>query len=144
MDKVLLKFNIIPNNLQSPFAVKVYLDDECVYSTQQVNEAIYFSHEFVDLEGDRLLSIELSGKTSDHTKIDEQGNRISDSMLEITQMSVDDIDINHLFLSKCVYTHDFNGTQPEIEDTFWGLAGCNGTINFKFSTPIYMWLLENM
>ena len=37
-----------------------------------------------------------------------------------------------------------NGTQPEIADNFFGIAGCNGTISFRFSTPIYLWLLENM
>jgi hypothetical protein len=54
------------------------------------------------------------------------------------------LDVNQLFLDKCVYTHNFNGTRPEITDTFFGIAGCNGTISFSFSTPIYLWLLENM
>ena len=62
----------------------------------------------------------------------------------ITNVVIDDLDVNQLFLEKCVYTHNFNNTQSEIADTFHGVAGCNGTITFEFSTPIYLWLLENM
>ena len=57
---------------------------------------------------------------------------------------IEELDIDQLFLEKCVYTHSFNNTQSEIEDTFHGIAGCNGTISFKFNTPVYLWLLENM
>jgi hypothetical protein len=80
----------------------------------------------------------------EHTKIDEQGNIISDATLQISNVSIDELDVDQLFLEKCVYTHDFNGTQPKIEDTFHGIAGCNGTISLKFNTPVYLWLLENM
>ena len=49
-----------------------------------------------------------------------------------------------MLVEQAVYTHDFNGTQPEIEDTFFGEMGCNGTVSLRFTTPIYLWLLENM
>ena len=42
------------------------------------------------------------------------------------------------------FQHDFNGTQPEIKDTFFGEMGCNGTVSLRFTTPIYLWLLEHM
>jgi hypothetical protein len=90
------------------------------------------------------LRIVLQGKTLDHTQIDADGNIVKDATLQISNVVIDEIDINQLFLDKCVYTHNFNGTQPEIADTFHGVAGCNGTISFEFSTPIYLWLLENM
>jgi hypothetical protein len=64
--------------------------------------------------------------------------------VQISQVVIDDLDVNQLFLEKCVYQHNFNGSQPDIKDTFHGVAGCNGTISFEFSTPIYLWLLENM
>jgi hypothetical protein len=84
------------------------------------------------------------GKTTDHTRVDEAGNIVKDATLQISNVVIDDLDVNQLFLDKCVYTHNFNGTRPEITDTFFGIAGCNGTISFSFSTPIYLWLLENM
>jgi hypothetical protein len=86
----------------------------------------------------------LSGKTIDHTKIDEHGNIIKDAVLQVLNVTIDAIDVHKLFLEKCVYEHDFNGSQPAVKATFHGIAGCNGAIIFKFSTPIYLWLLENM
>ena len=76
--------------------------------------------------------------------MDDQGNIIKDATLQISTVTIDGIDVNQLFLEKCVYTHDFNSTQPETKDSFYGTAGCNGTIVFEFTTPIYLWLLEHM
>jgi len=42
------------------------------------------------------------------------------------------------------YQHDFNGTGNPTIDKFYGEMGCNGTVSLKFTTPIYLWLLENM
>jgi hypothetical protein len=109
-----------------------------------VQEKISFSHDISDDDGEHELRVVITGKTSDHTIVDEAGNIIKDATLQISNVVIDELDVNQLFLSKCVYTHDFNGTQAEIQDTFHGIAGCNGTISLKFSTPIYLWLLENM
>jgi hypothetical protein len=105
---------------------------------------VHFEHELSDDDGEHELRIVLQGKLPEHTKIDEQGNIISDATLQISNVTIDDLDVNTVFQSNSVYTHDFNGTQPEIKDTFHGIAGCNGTISFEFSTPVYLWLLENM
>ena len=103
-----------------------------------------FSHDFSDDDGEHCLRIVLGGKTAEHTVVDDVGNILKDATVQISQVVIDDLDVNQLFLEKCVYQHNFNGSQPEIADTFFGIAGCNGTISFKFSTPIYLWLLENM
>ena len=84
------------------------------------------------------------GKTPAHTVVDEQGNIVSDAMINISKISVDDIDITQVVHELSVYQHDFNGSQPVIEDKFYGDMGCNGTVRLNFTTPIYLWLLENM
>ena len=103
-----------------------------------------FNHDFSDNDGKHRLQIVLNGKTAAHTVIDDTGNILKDATVQISQVMVDELDINQLFLKKCVYEHNFNGSQSNITDTFHGMAGCNGTISFEFSTPIYLWLLENM
>ena len=125
--------------------VEIWLDDVVLLSKNHVQEKITFSHDINDDDvGECKLRIVISGKPPDYTQIDDQGNIIKDATLQISQVEIDSLDVNQLFLDKCVYTHDFNGTQPVIVDTFHGTAGCNGTISFEFSTPIYLWLLENM
>jgi hypothetical protein len=125
--------------------VEIWLDDAVLLSNNHVQKKITFSHDIGDDDvGERKLRIVIYGKPSDYTQVDNQGNIIKDATLQISQVEIDTLDVNQLFLDKCVYTHDFNGTQPEIVDTFHGIAGCNGTISFEFSTPIYLWVLENM
>ena len=144
METVKISFDIETSDAECPIGIEIWLDDAVLLSNNHVQEKIAFDYNIGDDDGEHELRVVLTGKTADHTKVDEAGNIVKDATLQISNVVIDDIDINQLFLEKCVYTHNFNGTQPEIADTFHGVAGCNGTISFEFSTPIYLWLLENM
>ena len=144
METVQISFDVETSDAECTLGVQVWLDDSLLLDNPHVQEKIAFAHGISDDDGEHQLRIVILGKTADHTKIDNQGNIIKDATLQISAVTIDSIDVNQLFLEKCVYTHDFNGTQPEIADTFHGVAGCNGTIVFEFTTPIYLWLLENM
>jgi len=144
METVKISLAIETSDAECPLCVEIWLDDTMLLTNNPVQEKIFFSHDICDDDGEHDLRVVITGKTSDHTKIDEVGNIIKDVTLHISNVVVDDLDIHQLFLEKCVYTHDFNSTQSKIQDTFHGIAGCNGTISFRFSTPIYLWLLENM
>ncbi len=144
METVKISFDVDTSDPECPIGIEIWLDDAVLLSNNHVQEKIAFDYNIGDDDGEHELRVVLTGKTADHTKVDEAGNIVKDATLQISNVVIDDIDINQLFLEKCVYTHNFNGTQPEIADTFHGVAGCNGTISFEFSTPIYLWLLENM
>ena len=144
METVKISFDIETSDAECPIGIEIWLDDAVLLTNNHVQEKIAFDYNIGDDDGEHELRVVLTGKTADHTKVDEAGNIVKDATLQISNVVIDDIDINQLFLEKCVYTHNFNGTQPEIADTFHGVAGCNGTISFEFSTPIYLWLLENM
>ena len=144
MDIVNFKFNLTPSDDQCPMSVEVWMDTDLVWSTPQLNQTMNFSYDLNDDEGEHQLRIVLNGKTAEHTVIDDTGNILQDATVQISQVVIDDLDVNQLFLEKCVYEHNFNGSQPNIKDTFHGVAGCNGTITFEFTTPVYLWLLENM
>ena len=140
-----ISFDLDTNDPDSTIGIAVWVNNECVFETTHLKELHKFSYSINDDdEREHELRVVMSGKTTEHTKVDEAGNIIKDVLISLANVNLDEIDINQLFLDKCVYTHDFNGTQPEIKDTFFGAAGCNGTLSFKFSTPIYLWLLENM
>lgn len=144
METVQISFDVETSDTECPLGVQVWLDESLLLDCAHVTQKIAFAHDMSDDDGEHQLRIVVSGKTSDHTTVDHNGNIIKDATLKISAVTIDGIDVNQLFLDRCVYTHDFNGTQPEIEDTFHGVAGCNGTIAFEFTTPIYLWLLENM
>ena len=144
METVKISFDIETSDAECPLGVEIWLDDTVLLTNNHVQEKICFSHDISDDDGEHELRVVMSGKTSDHTRVDEAGNIVKDATLSISNFEIDSLDVNQLFFEKSVYTHDFNGTQPKIADSFYGVAGCNGTISFRFSTPIYLWLLENM
>jgi hypothetical protein len=144
LETVQISFDVETSDAACPLGIQVWLDNSLLLDHRHVKQKIAFAHNMSDDDGQHQLRIVISGKTSDHTQIDDHGNIIKDATLQISAVTIDSIDINQLFSEKCVYTHDFNGTQPETKNTFYGTAGCNGIIVFEFSTPTYLWLLENM
>jgi hypothetical protein len=100
--------------------------------------------EIPDDDGDHELKFILKNKTAEHTQVDEAGNIVTDATLSITDVAFDEIKLGHMLTQLATYTHDFNGTKDVTQDTFYGAMGCNGTVSLKFSTPVYMWLLEHM
>jgi hypothetical protein len=127
-----------------PLGTEIWIDDICVVNVEHVDRIVHFSHEISDDDGEHELRIVMKHKTPDHTEVDDAGNIIRDAMLTVSNLTFDEIDLDKIFLEKSTYTHDFNGSQPTVHDQFFGNMGCNGTVNLKFSTPTYLWLLENM
>jgi hypothetical protein len=127
-----------------PLGTEVWIDNICVVNVEHVDRIVHFLHEISDNDGEHELRIVMKHKTSDHTELDDAGNIIRDAMLSISDIKFDDIDPGKIFFEKSIYTHDFNGSQALIEDKFFGDMGCNGTVSLKFTTPAYLWLLENM
>ena len=145
MTTLKLKFDIVPNNPESPLGVEVWFDQQCILDQAQCTESHAVNHDFDDtVEQQHVVKIVLKNKTTKHTQIDNQGTIVSDSTLEIKNFNIDDVDIDQLVREQSVYHHDFNGTGIETTDSFYNTVGCNGTVTLKFSTPVYLWLLENM
>lgn len=103
------------------------------------------THEFDDSEdGKHLLQIMLKNKLPTHTVLDADGNIVSDAVLELSQFSLESIDITQVVSDRARYTHDFNSTADMIDDVFFGTMGCNGTVSLEITSPVYVWLLEAM
>ena len=139
-----ISFDINTSDGTAKIGIAVWMDDVSVFQTDHLTEHHTINHAVLDDDTEHELRVVISGKTPEHTKIDDQGNIIKDVTIKINNITIDSIDVTQLFHEKSIYTHNFNDTQPEIQDTFYGIAGCNGTISLKLSTPIYLWLLENM
>ena len=125
-------------------SLKIFLDDKEIYSNDHVTEQVDFKYLVTEDDQEHELFFVMGGKTHEHTKIDETGNIVKDAVLTIKDITFDEIDVEMIVIKNAVYAHDFNGTQAPTQTKFYGEMGCNGTVNLKFSTPIYLWLLENM
>lgn len=100
--------------------------------------------EIDDVESAHYLEITLSGKQPHHTVLDDHGSIVKDQVVLIKNITFDSVPLGHVFTQKSLYKHNRNGTVPEITEQFFGEMGCNGTIRLDFTTPVYLWLLENM
>jgi hypothetical protein len=123
----------------------VRLDDQLIYDAHPVAEPLTIEHEFDDSEErDHVLSFEMQGKLPEHTMIDEAGEIFEDRCLFITDIAFEDIPLGHMVTEVALYHHDTNGSTDPVVENFYGTMGCNGRVELRFSTPFYLWLLENM
>ena len=127
-----------------PLSMEILFNKKSIFS-QQITQQVEFNHQFEDLnDQENQLEFVMTGKLPEHTVIDDDGNIVSSPMLTIANVKFENIELGHVFLEKAKYYHNYNGSADDIEDLFFGSMGCNGSVSFKFTTPLFLWLLENV
>ena len=144
MDAVRFNCKIAPTDPKVSLGLEIWLDQHKFFDQDHIDQTYQIEYEISDDDGDHELRFVLKNKQSDHTQVDADGNILSDAVLSITDMRFDEINCDYLISTLAKYHHDYNGSQDPVVDKFYGSIGCNGTVTLKFSTPIYIWLLENM
>jgi hypothetical protein len=140
---VKINCNIATSDSSVPLGLEIWLDDQQIFNQEWIKEPVEFCHEMPDTDAEHELRFVLKNKTAEHTKIDQDGNIVKDSWLTVSDLSFDEIQLGHIGTELAIYTHDFNGTGNQTQEKFYGTLGCNGSVSLKFTTPIYLWLLEN-
>lgn len=132
-------------NALVPLGLEIWINREQLLALTPVNSTVTFQKALDDLaDGPHELKFILKNKTSEHTVIDDNGAIVADATVTISDVAFEEIDLGQLLIDHAVYEHDFNGTQQLGQHKFYGEMGCNGTVSLEFTTPIYIWLLENM
>jgi len=144
MDTIKFSCVIGSTNITVPLGMEIWLDDEKLLDLDHVYQTHQVEYEMPDNDGDHELRFVLKNKLSDHTEVDSYGNIVSDATVMVSDIQFDDIDCDYLTVKLAQYYHDFNGNGEPTIDKFYGEMGCNGTASLRFTTPIYLWLLENM
>jgi hypothetical protein len=119
------------------------LDGKIIWQGMVDEQGTDVVHAFPDDEGTHVMELVMSGKTAADTVINEQGEIQSDRVLEICDLVFDDVQLGHVFYEKARYHHDHNSTSDPVDVGFFGTMGCNGRVSLEFSSPVYLWLLEN-
>ena len=130
---------------------KSYFDGD-ITSTEDKPTLIEFE---VEVEEDKKcdLIINRSNKTVPQTVVNDKGDLLKDQLLHIKRIEIDEIDLGSLVFTG-VYTPKYPepwATQmaesgKELRESFTNVTqmGHNGEWKFTFTTPFYMWLLENL
>ena len=115
-------------------------------------DVIEFEHELEEGNNYNLI-IKRSGKSKNQTVINEKGDILKDQLLNIQNIEIDEIDIGGLVFEG-MYTPEYpepwasqqRSAGAELQEEFKNVTqmGHNGTWSFKFESPFYMWLLENL
>lgn len=118
------------------------------------NETEYFEFSHEIAEGANTLEIALCNKSFGDTVLDNQGNIVNDMLLNIDSIEIDEIDLGSLKWT----LSEYEPVYPEryrIEAKQQGKElsssvkncvnlGWNGTWKLPFTSPFYIWLLENI
>jgi len=124
----------------------IWLDDHLVVSSEIVSadqQEIKFERT-ID-EGTHTLKIRLENKVSQDTVI-ENNEVVKDMLLNINDIIIDDISLGNLLWSaEYILDHpqQYNGQTITKMDNCVNL-GWNGTYVLKFTSPFYIWLLEQL
>jgi hypothetical protein len=139
-----VSFEIAPSDPACPLGAEVWIDQQQIFNCDHLDATKTVQFDVEEDDGEHELRVVLKNKLPEHTTVDADGNITQDAVLSIGSFEFEEIDVNQVVQEQAVYYHDFNGSAAEIQDQFFGSMGCNGTLSLKFSTPIYIWLLENM
>jgi hypothetical protein len=136
--------NIGTSNAEIPLGMEIWIDDIKFFDQDHVQQSHTVEHDLNDDDAEHELRFVLKNKLPAHTSVNESGHIVQDARLFVKQIQFDSIDCDLLTYNLARYCHDFNGTGTETQEKFYGELGCNGTVSLKFTTPIYLWLLENL
>lgn len=124
-------------------AYSILLNGEVKDTGEASSETKYieFSAE-VSEDKEYLLEIRLTNKTQSDTIENEDKTAIlKDMLLNIDSIEIDEIDLDSLRYSNSEFVGD-DPSRPVLDRCV--NLGWNGSYKFKFSSPFYLWLLENM
>jgi len=136
--------SIATTNPDVPLGLEIWIDNQKLFDQAHVQENHRISTDFSDEDGEHELRLVLKNKLSEHTRVDANNTIVSDARISVSNIEFDGIALNQLVPALAEYQHNFNGTGELSTHKFYGELGCNGTVTLKFTTPIYLWLLEHM
>jgi hypothetical protein len=137
--------------------IRILINDQEQVTEQLVvneNTTQYFEFDVTVQEGACFLGIELLNKTTSDTVLDANGNIIEDLLLNIDSVEVDEIDLGSMLWTASDYRPDYpekyrlemnkQGKDLPVSVKNCVNLGWNGRWTLPFTSPFYIWLLENI
>ncbi len=156
-EKLKFKLELYSTMWDKPPYAEILIDHDvqfkgAITGTENKPDVIEFEYEMKSEQQYNLI-INRSGKGRNQTIINEKGDILKDQLLHIKSINIDEIDIGALVFDG-VYTPTYPepwATQQresgnDLRDSFKNVTsmGFDGEWRFSFTSPFYMWLLENL
>jgi hypothetical protein len=141
LETVKLDITLNSNYQTHPPKARILLDGKEIFRQHITESTTVLYQDKLTAGTDHQLAIELRHKLPEHTVIDEQGKIIEDSVLLIDSLSIEDVDITEqLSTNQKLFYYEHSGGRHTLYNTL----GVNGKAIINFSSPIYVWMLENI
>lgn len=137
-EKVSIEINLSSLHWDVVPKAKVKLDSVVLFQGE-VSEPVCIKHELDLIEGDHVIEVILTNKDGRRDTIMEDGKIAKDMLLNIDSVIIDDIEIGFLTNSLSVYETESGEIHHNMVNLGW-----NGSWKLGFTSPVYMWLLENL
>lgn len=144
MDTIKISLDVVNRSQHHNLGIELWIDNQKFFDNTVSPGKHHIVHDFQAADGEHILRAVLKNKTTEHTRVDEAGNIIEDALINLDNISFDDISITQLVYQLSQYVHDGNGSKTIAVHPFYGDMGCNGRVQLSFQSPAYLWLLENM
>tara|TARA_R110000851_G_scaffold59518_1_gene137738 strand:+ start:17 stop:499 length:483 start_codon:yes stop_codon:yes gene_type:complete len=156
-EKLKFKLELFATMWDKPPHAEIMLGNKSYFAgditgTEDKPNVIEFEHEFEE-DNEYNLLIKRSGKGKNQTVVNDKGDLLNDQLLNIKNIEVDEIDIGSLVFEG-VYTPEYpepwasqqRQAGAELPESFKNVTqmGHNGKWTFKFGSPFYIWLLDNL
>jgi hypothetical protein len=138
-----LSFELNSTDTSAALCFEAWIDQQLMFVNHHVGPLQLVSCDLPSDDCAHVLRFVLKNKQAQHTTVDQQGNIVSDAVLQISNIKFDHIELGHNLLNLAEYQHDYNGHGSAVTQKFYNKMGCNGTVILKFTTPVYLWILEN-
>ena len=121
----------------------IWLNDEFISSGTANEELqfIEFTHSIAEGTQNKLIIKLLNKEDGDTVESEDKSNIIKDMLLNIDSISIDDIELGQLMWSLSKFIAD-DPNRPTLKNCV--NLGWNGSYVLEFTSPFYLWLLENM
>lgn len=145
METVNVKITLGSSWFNNPPKVRVNIGDQVLFDGE-IKDTVTID-ESLDLdEQDHQLKITLYDKSKYDTRVVD-GKIVEDTLIHIKTFEMEDIDLKQILSldgEKFCYEHDTNGSAELKRHVLHDTLGCNGTATINFTSPFYIWLLENL
>jgi len=141
---VLISCDIESTDYSVPLGMEIWLDSNLIQAIDPVSQATHVEFTVDDADAQHELWFKLKNKQAQHTQIDSNNQIIKDATVKIANVEFDGIPLGQVLTKLAEYHHNFNDTAAPTVNKFYGEMGCNGLAVLKFTTPIYLWMLDHL
>lgn len=149
-EKLNFKIGLSGTGSATSHTFQILIDDKVYIEELTKPETTVYEFNCDLSEGEHYLKIKLLDKDNSKVVKDLEGNLIEDFLLNIDSVEIDDIDIDMLKWTHSSYFPVYPENYSDLDQkTIFEVKNCvtlgwNGTWQIALTSPIYIWLLENL